>query len=78
MSHAEHKERMIEALRADSAAAWDKCEERRLQAVELVAALQPFAWLAEVAHPSAVDALLGPGFYQHLQKAKAVLAKVQA
>lgn len=30
----------IEALRADSAAAWDKCEERRLETVELLTVMK--------------------------------------
>ena len=64
------------ALRADAAAGWDKCEERRLQVVELAEALKPFAWLADNAYPPAVDFMFGAGYFDHFEKAKAALAKV--
>jgi regulator of replication initiation timing len=39
---------------------------------KLRAALEPFAYLASVAHPAAIDTLLGAGFFKHLETAAAL------
>lgn len=39
----------------------------------LRAALRPFEHLANVAHPAAIDTLLGAGFFKHLENARAAL-----
>lgn len=61
MSYAEHNDGMAQAY--------------KVRIAELEAALQPFAWLADNLYPPAVDLMFGEGFFDNLEKAKAVLAK---